>query len=460
MVEAACGNLRGVLFDPAHMTRSAGRFEIAPGLVSAMRELRAFRAVESFVTVVSSHAAPFPEREPIAPTLMRRIGRRLVPPHLAIGLATLVLAACGGGADGKAEAGAAPASAGPKAGGGKAGGQAQSGGGQSSADSLQDDKARELRYAKIADAFEADPKAAISGKTFESYKADLQSIVDKAEDAFLRANAAVLLGHMAELRGDNAGAIAYWRHAAKIVPDDAGPYMVLAVGLAADKQWEEAAKIQAKAAELDPNNLENWLALGELRVRAGDKDGATGAYVDYERVRKSLIDGLTGQRENQYVVSADERAQCALNLAAAVDTGTAFALLYALETEPEAKVRAAVAEVMGIQRLEAYKKRLLERVKTEPDAETKTVMQWALSEIGRDPVTIEKDAAATLPKDDPRAVDGGDPRAGLAAKTDTSAAGVPTDAKADDAKADDAKADDAKADDAKADDAKAPAKTD
>lgn len=446
MVEAACGNLRGVLFDPAHMTRSAGRFETAPGLVSPVRELRAFRAVVSFVTVLSSHAAPFPEREPIAP-LMRRIGRRLVPHRLAIGLATIVLAACGGGGETKAEAGPAPASAsspeagGPKTGNQKAGsdaaagGQAQSGGGQSSADSLQSDDARELRYAKIADAFEADPKGAISGKTFESYKADLQSIVDKAEDKFLRANAAVLLGHMAELRGDNGGAIAYWRHAAKIVPDDAGPYMVLAVGLAADKQWEEAAKVQAKAAELDPNNLENWLALGELRVRADDKEGATGAYVDYERVRKSLIDGLTGQRDNQYVVSADERAQCALNLAAAVDTGTAFALLYALETEPDPKVRAAVAEVMGIQRLEAYKKRLLERVQTEPDPETKTAMQWALSEIGRDPVTIEKDAAATLPKDDPRAVDGGDPRAGLSAKTDTSAAGVPTDGKAEDAKA-------------------------
>lgn len=441
MVEAACGNLRGVLFDPAHMTRSAGRFENAPGLVRPGRELRAFRAVVSFVTVLSSHAAPFPEREHIAP-LMRRIGRRLVPHRLAIGLATIVLAACGGGGESKAEAGPAPASpsvhaadshkAGNKAGNG---GQAQSGGGQSSADSLQDDDARELRYATIADAFEADPKAAISGKTFESYKADLQSIVDKAEDKFLRANAAVLLGHMAELRGDNGGAIAYWRHAAKIVPDDAGPYMVLAVGLAADEQWDEAAKIQAKAAELDPNNLENWLALGELRVRAGDKEGATGAYLDYERVRKSLIDGLTGQRDNQYVVSADERAQCALNLAAAVDTGTAFALLYALETEPDAKVRAAVAEVMGIQRLEAYNKRLLERAQTEPDPETKTAMQWALSEIGRDPVTIEKDAAATLPKDDPRAVDGGDPRAGLAAKTDTSAAGVPTDGKADDAKA-------------------------
>lgn len=277
---------------------------------------------------------------------------------------------------------------------------------ETAASSLQDDAAREARYTAIATAFEADPKSATAGKKFEASRADLQAIADGGEDRFLRANAAVLLGHMFELRGDLKGAIGYWRHATKVVDDDAGPFMALAVGLAADKQFKEAATVQAKAAALDPNNLENWLALGELRIRAADQEAATAAYVDYERVRKSLIDGLTGKKSDQYLVGAPEREACARNLAVAVDTGTAFALLYSLETEPEAAVRAAVAEVMGVQRLKAYEPRLLERVKTEPDADTKTIMQWALSEIARDPVTVEQGAPADLPKDDPRAAEG------------------------------------------------------
>ncbi|MEM6991123.1 MAG: hypothetical protein AAF721_11515 [Myxococcota bacterium] len=290
-------------------------------------------------------------------------------------------------------------------------------------DSLQDDEARAKRYAQIADRLEADPKAAIAGKTFAAFRADLQSIADRAEDRFLRINASILLGHMLDLRGDTKGAIAYWRHATQLVPaeagpDDAGPFMALALGLAGDKQFKEAAEAQAKAAALDPNNLENWLALGELRIRAGDKDAAATAYVDYERVRASLVDGLTGRQkaDGAFFVSADERIACAQNLSAAVDAGTAMVLLYSLSTEPEARVRQAVAEVMGQQRLKAYAPRLTEMIKTEADNDAKTAMQWALTEIDRDPVLVTEGEAASLPKDDPRAADG-KPRAALPVPT-------------------------------------------
>ncbi|MBL4686003.1 MAG: hypothetical protein JKY37_15520 [Nannocystaceae bacterium] len=293
-----------------------------------------------------------------------------------------------------------------------------------SREELADDEARAKRYAQIADGLEADAAAATAGKVFASSQADLQSILDRADDRFLRINAAILLGHMLELRGDRKGAIAYWRHATKLVPsavgpdgagpDDAGPFMALALGLAGDKQFKAAAVAQATASALDPNNLENWLALGELRIRAGDPEAAATAYVDYERVRASLVNGLTGRKkaDGAFFVSPDERIACARNLAAAIDAGTAMALLYSLQTEPEHIVRMAVAQVMGEQRLQAYAPRLKAQIKTESDGDTKTVMQWALAEIGRDPVLVNEDDAARLPKDDPRAAEG-DPREGL-----------------------------------------------
>lgn len=293
-----------------------------------------------------------------------------------------------------------------------------------SSDRLADDAARAKRYAQIADGLEADATAATAGKVFAASQADLQSILDRADDRFLRINAAVLLGHMLEFRGDRKGAIAYWRHATKLVPsavgpdgagpDDAGPFMALALGLAGDKQFKAAAVAQATASALDPNNLENWLALGELRIRAGDPDAATTAYVDYERVRASLINGLTGRKkaDGAFFVSPEERIACAHKLAAAIDAGTAMVLLYALQTEPEHAVRMAIAEVMGQQRLQAYAPRLTAQAKTESDRDTKTVMQWALAEIGRDPVLVNEGDAARLPKNDPRAAEG-DPREGL-----------------------------------------------
>lgn len=272
---------------------------------------------------------------------------------------------------------------------------------------LANDDDRAERYTQIRDQVQKDPKEAASGKAFERIRADLEAIANGAEDAHLRANAGLLLGSLLETRSDRKGAIAWYEHAVALVGNDAGPHMALALALAADGQFDEASKAQADATRLDPDNLENWLALGELKLRAGDEDGSKKAYAGYEIRRKGLIDGLTGQRESKYVVGPEERAGCALALAAAVDTGTAYALLYALETEPEASVRAAVAEVMGIHRLKAYDKRLTEHLAKETEPAVKEAMQWALKEIQREPVIIEKDARAQLPAEDPRSVPDG-----------------------------------------------------
>ncbi len=217
-------------------------------------------------------------------------------------------------------------------------------------------------------------------------RADLQQISNRAQDRHLRANAALLLGSIHEGRGARSTAIGHYRHATKLVPDDAGPHMVLALALAADSKFNEAAQSQLVAAKLDPDNLENWLALGEMRIKADDRDGATEAYAAYELRRKGLLDGLTLRKDGAFSSGPEDRAGCARALAAATDNGTALALLYALENEPEASVRKAIVETMGVQRLRGYAAPMGKRAAVEPDAGVKEVLAWAMAEVARDPV--------------------------------------------------------------------------
>lgn len=249
-------------------------------------------------------------------------------------------------------------------------------------------------YLRWRDRFEKDPQLARSD-AFERMRAQLREVTNDAKaETPLRANAALLLGAVHEARGETKAAIGLYRHAAKLMPDDAGPHMALALALAADEQFEDAAKVQARATELDPDNLENWLTLAELLFKAGDQDKAKAAYVDYERRRKGLIDGLTLKRGGDYMVSADERAQCARALSVAVDQGTANALIYALKSEPDPDVRATVAEVMGVQRLAAYRPALEAALVSEKATPIREAIAWALGEISRDPVELDAEAPA------------------------------------------------------------------
>ena len=125
----------------------------------------------------------------------------------------------------------------------------------------------------------------------------------------------------------------------------------------------------------------------EFEVDTKESVEGIAAYVDYERRRKGLIDGLTLKNKGgEFMVSTEERVGCAEALASATDQGTAIALTYALKSDPEADVRATVASVMGIQRLSVYKP-ALEAALPKAQGEVKEAVAWALSEIDRDPVT-------------------------------------------------------------------------
>jgi tetratricopeptide (TPR) repeat protein len=249
------------------------------------------------------------------------------------------------------------------------------------------------RYETWAQRLQTEPSFAATA-AFEAARADLQRITNEADDVHLRANAALLLGVLHEARGERDKAIDFYRHATKLTlsapgertVDDAGPFMALAVALAAHKKYPEAIEAQTQATTLDPDNLENWLALAELFIKAGDEDSATKAYVDYEVRRKGLIDGLTLKKGDAYRADAPGRIGCAEALASAADGGTGVALLYALKTDPEASVREAVARAMGIQRLSMYKKPLTAFVGEEKDDKVLEAAKWALAEIARDPV--------------------------------------------------------------------------
>ena len=114
-----------------------------------------------------------------------------------------------------------------------------------------DAESDEDAYVRIRDAFESDP-AFVRGAGFDAARSRLRTIANEADDSHLRANASLLLGAMLEARGEGKAAIDQYRHAARLVTDDAGPVMALALALAADEQYAEAAKAQARAAELIP----------------------------------------------------------------------------------------------------------------------------------------------------------------------------------------------------------------
>ncbi len=236
------------------------------------------------------------------------------------------------------------------------------------------------------DRIATDPELATSSRFFEAKK-ELTRVSNEAADVHLRANASLLLGVLHEGRKDLPAAIAQYEHAAKLVPDDAGPYMALALAQARAKQFAEAAQTQKTATKLDPDNLENWLVLGELLVKSGDEKAGVAAYVDYETRRKGLIDGLTlKNKQGDYMVDAGERSACAEALASATDQGTAIALTYALKTDTDAGVVATVASVMGVQRLSIYAP-ALQAALPEAKGELQEAIAWALQEIERDPVT-------------------------------------------------------------------------
>ncbi len=259
------------------------------------------------------------------------------------------------------------------------------------------DETRTARLTAIRTAYAADPER-YGGKAgsaeLTAVMAELRAITNEAQDVHLRVNAALLIGAMHQERGQWAEAADAYRRATTLLPDDAGPWMALARAEAQrGDRTAEAIAAQETALELDPDNLENFLALGELLVKADRKDDATKIYAKYEVRRKGLIDGLTLTKDGNYLVSIDERIACAEALAAAADMGTAVALMYALDKDPEPRVRTAVASVMGLQRLAGYKEFLVKALAKETDADVKQEIVAAIAEIERDPVELPRGPA-------------------------------------------------------------------
>lgn len=215
---------------------------------------------------------------------------------------------------------------------------------------------------------------------------NLQRVANESEDAHLRANASLLLGAMAEANQDQRAAISYYRQAAELIPDDADTHIVLALALARAERWDEAIEEQAKVVQAIPDDLVGWLVLGELLVKGGDLEEASKVYGAYELRRAGLLDGLTLKQGGEYVKDEEERAACAHALSPAVDIGTARGLMYALDSDPSPRVRMAVVEAMGEQRLVGYQKILKDKLGSEPDAEVKQAIEWALGEIEREGV--------------------------------------------------------------------------
>lgn len=239
-------------------------------------------------------------------------------------------------------------------------------------------------YREAKTRYEATTK--LPDESFAELEADLQRVANEAEDAHLRANASLLLGSMHEERADSRAAISYYRQAQELIPDDPGPHIVLALALSRAEKWDEAIATQWKVVEMIPDDLVGWLLLGELHVKGGKLDEAAEVYGAYELRRKGLLDGLTLKQEGEYLESEDERVMIVEALTPAADNGTALALMYALDSDPSAKVRAQIAATMGAQRLVGYEKFLAKKQATESSPEVVEAITWALAEIERDPV--------------------------------------------------------------------------
>jgi tetratricopeptide (TPR) repeat protein len=287
----------------------------------------------------------------------------------------------------------------------------------------------------------------ISDESYASLDHDLRRVAAEAEAPALRANASLLLGSVAEQRGDPRTAISFYRQATTLLPEEASTHAVLAVALASDGQWTDAIASQWQVVERVPDDLQAWLLLGEMQIKGGDPDAATMTYTAYELRRKGLLDGLTLKADGEYVLDEANRIACANALAPAADNGTALALMYALDSDPAAGVRAAVAGVMGEQRLLGYQKLLETKLASETDESVKEVLRWAIDEITKDGIET---APGAVPADLAKAVEES------AAKEAVDVGLAADEAKPGDAKPDDAKPDDAKPDDAKPDDAKPP----
>ena len=299
------------------------------------------------------------------------------------------------------------------------------------------DDAMASRYIEIKERFAAlQPEdAAGPARILGEVAAELRQIAESAKDVHLRANASLLLGTLHEASGDPRSAISFYRQVTALLPDEVEPRRVLAIALAKDRQFAAALPEQERVVKGDLDDLEAWLLLGEIAVKAGENARATEAYAGYEMRRKGLTDGISLKKaDGTFTLPAEQRADCARALIPARDNGTALALLYALEIETEPAVRVAIVEAMGTQRLAGYQSTLTAKLAKETAQEVKEAMIWALAEIERDPLdTRPGPLPGVAPPADGKAADA-QPGAAKPGDVKTPGDAKPADAKQADAK--------------------------
>lgn len=249
-----------------------------------------------------------------------------------------------------------------------------------------------------------DPKDA---QQLQALNSRLRAIVEHAEDPHLRANACILAASLYDQAKDYKTALSYYRQVIALLPQEPSGYSLSALALAAMHRYPEAARMQEELVRRDPDDLQGWLLLGELHMRAKQPEEASKAYAAYETRRSGLLEGLTRKNAKGYVLSAQERADCVHALAAAPDAGTSLALVYALEHDPDARVRGALIEVMQAQRFVGYLQPLRDWSQKESDASLRPRLKAAIAAIEAEPVkTRPEPGDIQHPSPDPDATPG------------------------------------------------------
>ncbi len=222
----------------------------------------------------------------------------------------------------------------------------------------------------------------------------LRGVANGGEGAELRANAALLAASLEDERGAREGALAFVALAHALMPDAAEPFVARAHILSkthASTDLERAAQAAEQAVRRAPDDLSNHLLLGQLQLRAGHPEASAAAYAQYETRRAELINGLTLQKDGVYVLGEDARVANTAALATVPDEGTANAFIFALKTDPVARVRVAVARAMAQHRLVDYLPALLY-------AQTHDASPEVVTAIGETIAVLEGVREAAAPK--------------------------------------------------------------
>lgn len=180
------------------------------------------------------------------------------------------------------------------------------------------------------------------------------SAVDPGRQASVASDPAAMMriGSVASANGDDATAVAFYRHAAELEPGDVAAQMGYARSLAAAGQQDEALAVLQRLYTKDPGDAQVGAVFGRLLVRAGQPRRALAVLQDSagrhpDDVALSIALGValdvSGQQQAAQTTyhrvlavqpdSIPARANLGLSLALSGDYAHALPVLRALHTE-------------------------------------------------------------------------------------------------------------------------------